>query len=168
MTVTLAELARRFQGKVRGNEDVIIEGVASLQTAGPRDIAYVSDRKYLPQLADHQSRSRHSVRSATRHTIQDRRWLLPTLISVSRRWSDLLYPFARIQPGRASDGGRQPRCEGGSDGVDRAAFRGRGGRHDRRGRVYWSRLLYRCQGFDRRKYEINGARVYRRTLRDRQ
>src|SRR3990170_3343023 len=51
MTVTLAELARRFQGKVRGNADVIIEGVASLQTAGPRDIAYVSDRKYLPQLA---------------------------------------------------------------------------------------------------------------------
>ena len=51
MTVTLAELARRFQGKVRGNADVIIEDVASLQTAGPRDIAYVSDRKYLPQLA---------------------------------------------------------------------------------------------------------------------
>ena len=50
MTVTLAELARRFQGKVRGNADIVIEGVASLQTAGPRDIAYVSDRKYLPQL----------------------------------------------------------------------------------------------------------------------
>ncbi len=52
MTITLAELARRFQGKVRGNANVVIEGVASLQTAGPRDIAYVSDRKYLPQLAD--------------------------------------------------------------------------------------------------------------------
>jgi len=51
MTVTLAELARRFQGKARGNTDVVIEGVASLQTAGPRDIAYVGDRKYLPQLA---------------------------------------------------------------------------------------------------------------------
>ena len=51
MTVNLAELARRFQGKVRGNADVVIERVASLQTAGPRDIAYVSDRKYLPQLA---------------------------------------------------------------------------------------------------------------------
>src|SRR3990170_5372478 len=51
MTVTLAELARRFQGKVRGDADVVIEGVASLHTAGPRDIAYVGDRKYLPQLA---------------------------------------------------------------------------------------------------------------------
>lgn len=50
MTFTLAELARRFQGKVRGDADVIIEGVASLQTAGPCDIAYVSDRKYLPLL----------------------------------------------------------------------------------------------------------------------
>lgn len=51
MTVTLAELARRFQGKARGNTDILIEGVAALHTAGPRDIAYVSDRKYLPQLA---------------------------------------------------------------------------------------------------------------------
>jgi UDP-3-O-[3-hydroxymyristoyl] glucosamine N-acyltransferase len=51
MTVTLAQLARRFQGKVRGNADLVIEDVASLQTAGPHDIAYVSDRKYLPQLA---------------------------------------------------------------------------------------------------------------------
>ncbi len=51
MTVTLAELARRFQGKARGNADTLIEGVAALQTAGPRDIAYMSDRKYLSQLA---------------------------------------------------------------------------------------------------------------------
>jgi UDP-3-O-[3-hydroxymyristoyl] glucosamine N-acyltransferase len=51
MTVTLAELARRFQGKVQGDADVIIEHAASLQTAGPRDISYVSDRKYLPLLA---------------------------------------------------------------------------------------------------------------------
>lgn len=50
MTVTLEELARRFQGKARGNTDTLIEGVAALHTAGPRDIAYVSDRKYLPQL----------------------------------------------------------------------------------------------------------------------
>jgi UDP-3-O-[3-hydroxymyristoyl] glucosamine N-acyltransferase len=51
MTITLAELARRFQGKVRGDANTIIESVATLQTAGPRDIAYVGDRKYLPELA---------------------------------------------------------------------------------------------------------------------
>ncbi len=51
MTFTLAELARRFQGKVRGNPDVRIERVATLEAAGPHDIAYCSDRKYLPQHA---------------------------------------------------------------------------------------------------------------------
>lgn len=51
MAVTLAQLAQRFQGKVRGNPDVAIEGVATLESAGPRDIAYVSDRKYRVLLA---------------------------------------------------------------------------------------------------------------------
>jgi UDP-3-O-[3-hydroxymyristoyl] glucosamine N-acyltransferase len=50
MPVTLAELAKRFQGKVRGNPDTRIESVAMLETAGPHDIAYVSDRKYLELL----------------------------------------------------------------------------------------------------------------------
>lgn len=52
MAVTLAELARRFQGKVRGNPELVIERAAPLETAGPRDIAYASDRKYLSSLAD--------------------------------------------------------------------------------------------------------------------
>jgi len=51
MAVTLAELARRFQGRVRGNPNRIIERVASLESAGPNDIAYLSDKKYLPKLA---------------------------------------------------------------------------------------------------------------------
>jgi UDP-3-O-[3-hydroxymyristoyl] glucosamine N-acyltransferase len=50
MAVTLAELARRFQGKVRGNPDLVIKRVASLDSAGPDDIAYLSDRKYLAKL----------------------------------------------------------------------------------------------------------------------
>ncbi len=51
MAVTLAELARRFQGKVRGNPEIKIERVATLDAAGVNDIAYVGDRKYLPLLA---------------------------------------------------------------------------------------------------------------------
>lgn len=51
MAVTLAELARRFQGRVRGNPDLVIKRAASLDSAGPDDIAYLSDRKYLTQLA---------------------------------------------------------------------------------------------------------------------
>ncbi|MHB1140977.1 MAG: UDP-3-O-(3-hydroxymyristoyl)glucosamine N-acyltransferase [Sulfuricaulis sp.] len=50
MAVTLAELARRFQGRVRGNPDLAIKRAASLDSAGPDDIAYLSDRKYLAQL----------------------------------------------------------------------------------------------------------------------
>jgi UDP-3-O-[3-hydroxymyristoyl] glucosamine N-acyltransferase len=51
MAVTLAELARRFQGRVRGNPDLVIKRAASLDSAGPDDITYLSDRKYLAQLA---------------------------------------------------------------------------------------------------------------------
>lgn len=51
MAVTLAELARRFQGRVRGNPDLVVERVAPLESAGLHDIAYLSDRKYLPKLA---------------------------------------------------------------------------------------------------------------------
>ena len=51
MAATLAELARRVHGRVRGDPGLVIEGVASLESAGPRDIAYVSDPKYLAQLA---------------------------------------------------------------------------------------------------------------------
>ncbi|MEK7207732.1 MAG: LpxD N-terminal domain-containing protein, partial [Pseudomonadota bacterium] len=50
MPVTLAELARRFHGTVRGNPDVIIERVAALDTAGSRDITFFSDKKYLSLL----------------------------------------------------------------------------------------------------------------------
>jgi UDP-3-O-[3-hydroxymyristoyl] glucosamine N-acyltransferase len=51
MTFTLAELARRFQARLRGDPEIAIERAAALDTAGPRDIAYLSDRKYLPKLA---------------------------------------------------------------------------------------------------------------------
>ena len=51
MAVTLAELARRFGGRVRGNPDIQIERAVSLDQAGPRDISFATSRKYLPQLA---------------------------------------------------------------------------------------------------------------------
>lgn len=51
MAVTLAELARRFQGKVRGDSAIAVERVATLEAAGARDIAYVSDRKYAALLS---------------------------------------------------------------------------------------------------------------------
>lgn len=50
MAVTLAELARRFGGKVRGNPDIQIDRAAPLDQAGPRDISFATSRKYLAQL----------------------------------------------------------------------------------------------------------------------
>ncbi|MDH3309734.1 MAG: UDP-3-O-(3-hydroxymyristoyl)glucosamine N-acyltransferase [Gammaproteobacteria bacterium] len=51
MAVSLAELARQFHGKVKGDPELTINRVASLESAGPGDIAYLSDRKYLAKLA---------------------------------------------------------------------------------------------------------------------
>jgi UDP-3-O-[3-hydroxymyristoyl] glucosamine N-acyltransferase len=50
MAVTLAELARRFGGRVNGNPTLVINGVAALDVAGPHDIAFVAHKKYLSHL----------------------------------------------------------------------------------------------------------------------
>lgn len=49
--VKLAELAERFGGRIRGNADVDLEAVATLERAGPRHIAYVADRRHASVLA---------------------------------------------------------------------------------------------------------------------
>ena len=51
MGATLAELAHRCHGELRGDPDYQIERIATLETAGPHDIAFVAGEKYYPQLA---------------------------------------------------------------------------------------------------------------------
>jgi UDP-3-O-[3-hydroxymyristoyl] glucosamine N-acyltransferase len=51
MAATLAELARRVNGTVRGKSDTTIARVAPLAGAGPGDIAFLADRKYRKLLA---------------------------------------------------------------------------------------------------------------------
>lgn len=46
MAATLADLAQQFGGRLRGAGETQIEGVASLDAAGPRHISYVNDRKH--------------------------------------------------------------------------------------------------------------------------
>lgn len=55
MAVTLAELAQRFNGKIQGRGDLVIEDVASLDKAGPRHIAFLSGRKFHKHLAGTQA-----------------------------------------------------------------------------------------------------------------
>ena len=47
MKFTLAELAGRLGGKVEGNGDREITGVASLKDAGPGDLTFISGSRYL-------------------------------------------------------------------------------------------------------------------------
>jgi UDP-3-O-[3-hydroxymyristoyl] glucosamine N-acyltransferase len=52
MGMTLAELAKRLDARVRGDAARVINGVAALDQAGPQDLVYVTDKKYLKQLAE--------------------------------------------------------------------------------------------------------------------
>lgn len=51
MAFKLADLAHRFNGQIRGDSDVEIHGVATLDNAGPHDITYVTNKKYLAALS---------------------------------------------------------------------------------------------------------------------
>lgn len=51
MSVTLAELANHCQAELRGDPALQIHRVATLEAAGPRDIAFVAGDKYSAQLA---------------------------------------------------------------------------------------------------------------------
>ncbi|HMM46639.1 MAG TPA: UDP-3-O-(3-hydroxymyristoyl)glucosamine N-acyltransferase [Thiobacillaceae bacterium] len=52
MTVTLAALVARFGGELIGDGEVVVSQVAPLARASAADIAFVSQSKYLSQLAD--------------------------------------------------------------------------------------------------------------------
>ena len=52
MGISLAELARRCQAELRGDPGRIIERVATLERAGPADIAFVVDARHRAQLSD--------------------------------------------------------------------------------------------------------------------
>jgi len=48
----LEELARRLECELRGDGGVEIEGVRSLEEAGPRDLTFLTNARYAPRLAD--------------------------------------------------------------------------------------------------------------------
>ena len=50
MKLTLAEIARRIGGELKGNGQIEIEGVAALQEAGPGQISFLASSKYRPFL----------------------------------------------------------------------------------------------------------------------
>jgi UDP-3-O-[3-hydroxymyristoyl] glucosamine N-acyltransferase len=51
MGITLAELARRLEARVRGDLELVLERVAPLEKAGPHDIAFLRDARHRKLLA---------------------------------------------------------------------------------------------------------------------
>ena len=49
--VSLSDLIRAFGGELLGNGDQVISGIGTLASAGPTEIAFLSNSKYRPQLA---------------------------------------------------------------------------------------------------------------------
>lgn len=50
MELKLKEIAKIVEGKIEGNENILIKGVAGLLEAKKEEISFLSDTKYLPQL----------------------------------------------------------------------------------------------------------------------
>jgi len=46
--MTLKELARHVDGEVEGDLEVVLTGVAGLKEAGPQDVSFISDRRWVP------------------------------------------------------------------------------------------------------------------------
>lgn len=99
MAVTLAELARRFQGRVQGDPGLVIRRAASLDSAGPDDIAYLGDRKFLARL---DSTAAGAVILAEPDAVHRKG---PALIVENphlcfARIAQLLHPLPAFRPGR--------------------------------------------------------------------
>ena len=52
MSYRLGDLAERLGAGLRGDPDIVIERVAALYAAGPRDVTFLSNRRYRPYLKD--------------------------------------------------------------------------------------------------------------------
>ena len=52
LTISLAEIARLVQGKIRGDDQLEIRGVAPFEEASPKDISLAADAKYLNRIGE--------------------------------------------------------------------------------------------------------------------
>ena len=51
MALTLAQIAESIGGKVEGDSDIRITGVAAIENAKPGQISFIGHERYLKQLA---------------------------------------------------------------------------------------------------------------------
>jgi len=96
--VNLGELVRTFGGELIGGADVVISGVATLASAGPNDIAFLSNAKYRALLPD--TRAGAVILGVQDHDATP----LPRIITSNpyaymAKVSAFFHPVARPEPG---------------------------------------------------------------------
>ena len=52
MKLTLGELAALLQGELRGPHDLVIEGIAPIDQATPREITFIAQKRYARLAAE--------------------------------------------------------------------------------------------------------------------
>lgn len=98
MAVTLADLARQFHGRVRGDGAREITGAAPLDKAGPGHIAYVADKKHRALLA-HTKAGAVILRAADIEGYAGSALVVDDPQLCFARVAALLHPSAGILPG---------------------------------------------------------------------
>lgn len=98
MPVTLGELAQRFGGEVRGDAELRVAGVAALDRAGPGELAYCADARYLP-LIEKTRAGAVVLRAADADAVSGTAWLNDNPKLAFARAAALLYRAAFV-PGR--------------------------------------------------------------------
>ena len=94
----LAEIVRRFGGELRGEADVQIAQVATLETAGPGHIAFFANTRYRSQL-EHTRADAVILAADAAHLTQRARIVCKDPYAYFARVSALLNPPATIVPG---------------------------------------------------------------------
>ncbi len=95
---TLAELAGKLGAEVSGDSDVVISGGAPIETAGPGDISFVANKKYLKYISTTRASALVLDPDIPCDTVPVIRHKNPYLTFA--RIIDLLYPDTRrVEPG---------------------------------------------------------------------
>jgi len=110
VAVTLKELAVRVGATVRGDDSVLIEGIATLRNAGPRDLSFFANRRYRRDLRE----TRAGAVLLAPEDLDD--CPVPALVAANTRLAyaliaELLHPLPAVEAGVHPDASVSPEAE---------------------------------------------------------
>ena len=171
----LAEIVERLGGEVVGNPEVTIRQVATLESAGPGDIAFLAQGRYLPQLRATRAAAvilPHAERGTTAvpHILCDDPYLyfarVSALLNPPQEVEPGVHPSAVIEPGAhiAASARIGPGCHIGRSAevgegacIDACCAIGDEARIGERSRLYPSVVVYARCVIGRRAVVHSGA-----------